>query len=187
MVGRHDADGVLSRELIVELLNSVPPLLEGMIDRDVQLQPNGVDLTLESVSRFTGPGTLTWDNQGRQLPGTEELAFDREGQLYLQPGPYLVRFNETVNLTPDLMAYARPRSSLLRSGVALHTAVWDAGYQGRGVSLLVVYSPHGFRIERNARIVQLVFHRLSVETQTGYQGAYQGEATAKRGGSTDHG
>lgn len=175
----REGDGVLSREQIAGLLDGMPPLLEGMVDCDLQLQPNGVDLTLESIARFTGPGTLTCDNQGRQLPGTEELAFDREGQLYLQPGPYLVRFNETVNLPSDLMAYARPRSSLLRSGVALHTAVWDAGYRGRGVSLLVVYSPHGFRIEQHARIVQLVFHRLSDQTSTGYQGVYQGEATGQ--------
>jgi dUTP pyrophosphatase len=178
MAEEHNG-GVLNRELISELLDAVPPLVEGMIDRDAQLQPNGIDLTLESVARFSGPGTLTWDNQGRQLPGTEELVFDPNGQLYLQPGSYLVRFNETVNLPQHYMAYARPRSSLLRSGAALHTAVWDAGYRGRGVALLVVYSPHGFRVEHNARIVQLVFHRLAKAAAAGYQGIYQGEATER--------
>jgi len=72
------------------------------------------------------------------------------------------------------MALARPRSSLLRCGVTVDTAVWDAGYSGRSQSLMVVYNPLGFRLQRNARIVQLVFLRLTRETE-GYRGAYQGE------------
>jgi dUTP pyrophosphatase len=74
------------------------------------------------------------------------------------------------------MALAMPRSSLLRCGVTVHTAVWDAGYSGRSQSLMVVYNPRGFRLQRNARIVQLVFFRLTQETE-GYQGIYQGENT----------
>lgn len=176
------AGGVLSREEIEALLDQTPPLIEGMIDRNEQLQPNGVDLTLDSIATFTGPGTLARDNRARRLPGNEELPFDRDGWLDLAPGPYLVRFTEKVNLPVDCMAYARPRSSLLRSGVALHTAVWDAGYSGQGAALLVVYDPYGFRLQHQARIVQLVFHRLSAATASGYRGAYQGES----GGSAKH-
>ncbi|HUV75718.1 MAG TPA: deoxyuridine 5'-triphosphate nucleotidohydrolase, partial [Dehalococcoidales bacterium] len=54
------------------------------------------------------------------------------------------------------------------------TAVWDAGYSGRSQSLMVVYNPQGFRVQRNARIIQLVFLQLTRETE-GYQGTYQGE------------
>ncbi|HLB27762.1 MAG TPA: deoxyuridine 5'-triphosphate nucleotidohydrolase, partial [Dehalococcoidales bacterium] len=68
----------------------------------------------------------------------------------------------------------RPRSSLLRCGVTVNTAVWDAGYSGRSQSLLVVYNPLGFRLQKDARVVQLVFFRLTGETE-GYKGAYQGE------------
>lgn len=166
---------VLSREQIAALLDGDPPLVDHLIDRDAQLQPNGIDLTLAAVSTFAGEGILTRDNAGRRLPGVEPLPFDAGGQIELAPGPYLVRFNETVNLPADCMAYARPRSSLLRSGVALHTAVWDAGYSGQGVALLVVYNPAGFRVERDARIVQLVFHRLEQATGDGYTGRFQGE------------
>lgn len=171
-----DAIGsVLSREQILPLLDADPPLIEHLVDRDSQLQPNGIDLTLATVSRFEGAGTLARDNQDRRLPDVEALSFDSDASIHLEPGPYLVRFNETVNLPDDCMAYARPRSSLLRSGVALHTAVWDAGYSGQGVALLVVYNPAGFRLQRDARIVQLVFHRLGYATASGYQGGYQGE------------
>jgi dUTP pyrophosphatase len=166
---------VLSREQIAALLDGEPPLIAGLIDREAQLHPNGVDLTLAAVGRFAGSGTLARENSGRILPEIEPLTFDARGRIRLLPGPYQVRLNETVNLPADCMAYARPRSSLLRSAVALHTAVWDAGYSGQGVALLVVYNPAGFVIERDARIVQLVFHRLERATGSGYEGRYQGE------------
>ena len=179
---RGTIGGVLSREEIESLLDRTPPLIEGMADQAEQLQPNGVDLTLESIAVFIGPGTLARHNRDRRLPDSEDLTFDDAGQIELAPGPYLVRFTEKVNLPVDCMAYARPRSSLLRSGVALHTAVWDAGYSGQGAALLVVYNPQGFRLQHQARIVQLVFHRLSAATASGYQGAYQNES-----GNSGHG
>ncbi len=65
-----------------------------------------------------------------------------------------------------------PRSSLLRMGVHLPTAVWDAGYRGRGESLLLVVNPAGLRVQRGSRIAQLVLFRLTEQTR-GYQGRYQ--------------
>ncbi len=169
--------GVLSRDSILTLLGENPPLLEDMPDPEQQVQPNGVDITIECVSRFRGPGLLGRTNAARILPDTEDVPFETYDRLHLPQGAYQVRFNETVHLPDWLMAYARPRSSLLRSGVALHTAVWDAGYSGRGVSLMVVYHPAGFTIERNARICQLVFHTLMAATSAGYSGIYQHEGT----------
>jgi dUTP pyrophosphatase len=57
-------------------------------------------------------------------------------------------------------------------GVHVPTAVWDAGYQGRGEGLLVVANTAGVRIEHGARIAQLVVFQLSQPT-IGYAGAYQ--------------
>lgn len=167
--------GVLSREGINRLNEGTPSLIAAMPDAETQIQPNGVDITIEAVSLFQGPGTIAVSNDNRVLPETGDLPFGDDGYVQLGPGSYHVRFNEIVALPPWLMAYARPRSSLLRSGVALHTAVWDAGYSGRGASLLVVYNPQGFRIQKNARIAQLVFHSLSSATQDGYSGTYQHE------------
>lgn len=167
--------GVLSRQDIEALLAGDPPLLEGLVDPAQQLQANGVDITLEKVSRFHGPGLLGRASHERRLPETTDVPFTSDDTVFLAPGAYQVRFNETVHLPGWLMAYARPRSSLLRSGVALHTAVWDAGYSGRGMSLMVVYNPSGFRVARDARICQLVFHCLTETTETAYAGAYQFE------------
>jgi dUTP pyrophosphatase len=73
------------------------------------------------------------------------------------------------------MALGRPRSSLTRSGVAIHTAVWDAGYSGRSTSLMTVHNSSGFRVQIGARVAQLVFIQLSTPDDIGYQGIYQGE------------
>ncbi len=170
--------GVLSRQTIEEMLAETPPLISAMPDAASQIQPNGIDITLEAVATFKGPGTIAVSNTDRVLPETVELEFNADGSIHLPPGPYHVRFNEIVALPDWLMAYARPRSSLLRAGVALHTAVWDAGYSGRGASLMVVYNPAGFTVHKNARIAQLVFHPLSSATSAGYAGTYQNEGTA---------
>ncbi len=102
------------------------------------------------------------------------LAFDALGYMHLMPGPYIITYNEIVNLPLNIMALGKPRSSLLRCGAVVHTAVWDAGYSGRSQSLMIVYNAQGFRIQKNTRVVQLVFFKLTRETE-GYQGTYQGE------------
>lgn len=167
--------GCLDGESIRQRLDATPPLLEGYRDLEAQLQPNGFDLTLAEIAAFAGPGVLTTDNAGRRLAATTPLTFEADGAIRLEPGPYLVTLNETVNLPRDVMALGKPRSSLLRSGVAIHNAVWDAGYRGRSQALLVVYHPDGFTLSRNARVLQLVFFELTRPVDQGYQGRYQGE------------
>ena len=169
--------GLLDRRAILDRIAAEPPLIEGLIDDDVQVQPNGVDLTLKSVASYTGAGAADFSNERRTLPEESLLPFDSDDAVMLAPGSYLVRFNETVNLPLDLAALGRTRSSLLRAGAALHTAVWDAGYSGRSQSLLTVYNPGGFRLYRNARIMQLVFLVLESPADTGYSGVYLGEHT----------
>lgn len=165
---------VLSRQDIQKLTGQKPPLIEGYIDLEEQLQPNGFDLTLREIALPQGAGQITARNSQRQLPGLAPLVFDNMGFIDLVSGAYIVTYNEVVHLPRDIMALGRPRSSLLRCGVTLGMAVWDAGYEGRSQSLLVVYNPQGLRLQQNARIGQLVFLRLTGETE-GYRGVYQGE------------
>jgi dUTP pyrophosphatase len=166
---------ILSREDILEMLGATPPLVENLCDVQQQVQPNGIDLTLKEVALFSSSGSLGTGNENRVLSGTSQLVFDGLGRVDLLPGCYLVTYNEVVNLPKNIMALAMPRSSLLRCGVSIHNAVWDAGYSGRSQSLMVVYNPQGFRLHENARIVQMVFFFLSREVAQGYQGMFQGE------------
>jgi len=165
---------VLSSTDIHRLLQQKPPLIEGWVDLEQQVQPNGVDLTLREVALLQSPGKIAVADNQRLVSDLAPLVFDGLGFIELMPGAYVITYNEIVHLPKNIMALATPRSSLLRCGVMVNTAVWDAGYSGRSQSLMVVYNPQGFCLQRNARIVQLVFLRLTRKTE-GYRGAYQRE------------
>jgi len=165
---------LLSRYELLELLKNKPPLVEGMINPRLQVQPNGIELTLMRIEAFAEAGQVALDNSERKIPIGRPLRFDGEGWVDLSKGCYKIVFNEVVNIPRGIAAIALPRSSLLRCGVTIETAVWDAGYRGRSESLMVVHNEAGFRVKRNARVLQLLFFRLSSEVE-GYSGAYQEE------------
>lgn len=147
-------------------------LIRDYIDLETQLQPNGFDCTLRSVAKIRGYGRIDFDNSRRELPEIEEIAFD--DWVYLPKGVYRAYLNEIVKLGNDVMAIARPRSTVVRCGADILTAVWDAGYEGRSEVGIVVHNEAGIWFSKNARIVQLVFISLSTETES-YKGIYRGE------------
>ena len=165
---------ILSKQDIQRLLEQGPPLIEGYINIEEQVQPNGIDLTLREVALLQSSGKLVVKDTEKLVSDLAPLVFNGLDFIDLMPGAYIITYNEIVHLPNNIMALARPRSSLLRCGVTVDTAVWDAGYSGRSQSLMVVYNPQGIRLQRNARIVQLFFLQLTQETE-GYHGTYQGE------------
>jgi dUTP pyrophosphatase len=167
--------GALGRESLLQLIQGAPPLVSGYHSIEDQLQPNGFDLSVAEVGEFVNGGAIGRTNASRSLPDIRTLPFDETGWLELQTGSYQIIFNETVDLPNTLMALGRPRSSLCRIGATLGTAVWDAGYRGRSTALLIVANPAGMRLERAARVLQLVFFTLEAPTARGYDGAYQDE------------
>ena len=167
-------DTVLTDRDIRRMLDAVPPLVEGLRDATTQIQSCGVDLTVRSVSRFESGGAMGYDNADRTLAATTNLSWGN-GWVELPAGPYHIVYNEQVNLPGDVMALAYPRSSLLRCGVMVYSAVWDPGYSGRAEALLVVHNPHGFRLRQEARVVQLVFTRLGSPVQDRYTGRFHRE------------
>ena len=129
----------LSRESILDLLEAPDPLIAGYLDLGAQAQPNGFDVTVGEVIEFTSAGEITEND--RSLSSTHPLQWNASGNLDLEPGSYLAVLNERISLPLSIMALMQPRSSLLRSGVTLHTAVWDAGYRGRSQVMLTVLNP----------------------------------------------
>ena len=164
---------VVDKKTLLALI-SKQRLVTDIVDEQIQVSPNGVELTLHKIFSFLGSGTVDFSNEERQIPDYEELPIEG-GAYQLKSGTYLVTYNETVHIPTDMIAIGRPRSSLLRSGVTIESAVWDAGYKGRSRGLLTVYNPHGFIVKPNARLLHLIFFKLLQETQS-YDGAYQGES-----------
>jgi deoxycytidine triphosphate deaminase len=137
---------------------------------EAQVQPNGVDLTLDAVFEQTSPGAVRRD--GKTIGERRELDADGDPPAYtLSPGGYVVRYAEEIHIPEDHVGFLYPRSSLLRNSCMVDTAVWDAGYEGRGEGLLEVYRE--VTIERGARVAQLVL--ADADHADTYDGSYQGE------------
>jgi len=153
-------------------------LIEDYIDLDRQLQPGGFDLSLREVQEYIGAGSVDFANQERRIAATKKVEPDSEGWYTVRQGCYVVVYNEVVRMPLDLVAIARPRSTILRNGATVETAVWDPGYQGRSSSLLVVHNPHGIRLKRDSRIAQLIFFRIGMVGE-GYSGVFQHERIRK--------
>ena len=152
-------------------------LVSGYVDLEKQLQPSGFDLSLAEVRCFKGGGSVDFSNEERRIAETEPLKPSQEGWYELPQGCYTIVYNEAVKMPLDLVALARTRSTLLRNGATVETAVWDPGYQGRSSSLLVVSNPFGIRLKSNARVAQLIFFRTR-RVERGYGGIYQNERVA---------
>ena len=169
---------ILNKEEIKKLIVE-KDLIKEYIDLETQLQTNGFDLTVREVSNFNSRGSLDFSNKERILPELRshisfETLHPRAEFWELLQGCYSVEFNEVISLPLDLMAISIHRSSLMRCGVTTATGCWDAGYQGRGRTLLIVSNPFGLKLYKNARLVQMTFHRLN-PSDKGYQGSYQRE------------
>ena len=157
---------ILNKNKILERIEE--GLIEGYVDLKKQLQPCGFDLSIAKIQRYKTAGAVDFDNTERKMAEVEDLEFS-DGWVNLKPGAYKVIYNETVKVPLDLMAIARTRSSLLRNGASVGTAVWDPGYHGRSESMLVVHNP--IRIKKNARVVQLIFFGID-KIKEGYSGKY---------------
>jgi dUTP pyrophosphatase len=164
---------LLNDQEIKELITN-ESLVSGFIDLETQLQPSGFDLSLESVETFTGGGAADYNNKERVIATGEPIEADSGGWFILSQGCYRIIYNEVVSMPLNVAALARTRSTLLRNGATLGTAVWDPGYKGRSSSLLVVHNPHGIRLKKNARVAQLIFFHTG-EVGRGYLGMYQNE------------
>ncbi len=155
----------LSGRKIVEM-----GIVEGLKDDKNQIQPAGIDLTVEKIEVLVERGEIS--NEPKFSRGVTVLP--KNGFYELQEGSYRITYHEIVNIPAGFLGLLLPRSSLLRNGATIHTAVWDPGYKGRGVGLMVVFNKLGIRIAESARVAQLIV--LSVEGPTElYRGRFLGE------------
>jgi len=152
-------------------------LLQNVKDISLQLQPCGVDLTIAKVFETEGIGSIDFDNSKRVLPDYKEVNMHEDHWL-LDPGLYNITINEYVRLPNNIAALVLPRSSLMVCGATISSALWDPGYEGRGVLELEVKKK--IRIYKDARIGQMIFFKLEKETEP-YNGIFRGEDVLKNG------
>ncbi|HUU79510.1 MAG TPA: deoxyuridine 5'-triphosphate nucleotidohydrolase [candidate division Zixibacteria bacterium] len=147
-------------------------IISDAIDFKKQAQVNGFDLSVKEIFSFNGEGAIDFDNSKRQLPEYIPLKLIDEEYWLLEPGAYVIRYNEIVSVPLDALGIIQPRSTLLRIGGTIIGAWWDSGYSGRGQGLLLAQRP--IKLYKNARVAQIVFI-ISRKVQKGYEGTYQNE------------
>ena len=167
---------ILTKNEIMKLVQTKEPLITNMPDLSTQIQGVGIDLTVNSIEHYSTRGTIDLYNTKREISETKiEAPITIENQLHgynLKNHGYKIKLNEFLNIPNNIMGIAHTRSSMLRCGAYVESAVFDPGYKGNIEVLLHVVNPNGIRIMQDAKITQLVFHKLENDTEP-YDGIYQ--------------
>jgi deoxycytidine triphosphate deaminase len=143
------------------------------IDSGGQKQPAGYDVTVSKIYSFpSDPFTLDYGKKtaNSALKEVQLVGDYLELEKY---SAYVVELNEITTIPDDAIGILLPRSSLLRNGLDVRSALFDPGYSGQPKVMLVCYRPA--RIRRYARIGQLIIIRSDAKFQSKYAGQYQGE------------
>ncbi|MDD5453873.1 MAG: deoxyuridine 5'-triphosphate nucleotidohydrolase [Candidatus Ratteibacteria bacterium] len=161
---------ILNKNQIAKRILNDPPMVDNIIDLNVQLQPTGLDLTVKKIYKWASAGELDFDNSRRILSEKVEIELDKNGWYQLAPGSYQIEVNELFNMPLDVAGETIFWSSLQRCGAAIETGFFDPGYIGKGVCLLIVSNKYGLYLSENARVCQIIFHET--EKTEGYNGVY---------------
>lgn len=164
------------------MINGETILRERYPDLDEkQYQPGGLDLRLGKIETFKTDkkyyGIIDGD---KIIPEREELrmnALSVNGELKnvysLRPGvPYIATVQHKIKIDKESLQFYRPRSTLLRCGTHVMTAVGDNGYFGSLSFLIINYLPVDFVITKGERFAQLVDMRVDGAINE-YDGDYQ--------------
>lgn len=163
-----DGQSIIDRHLV-----TIP---EGPgIDTEKQIQPNGIDLRVESISVVQGVTDVPRDDH----VGYQEISYDQlpvyKHRIYLEGGKsYVVNFRETISVQDGFCAIIVPRSSLLRTGTLITSALWDTGFNGKLGG--VIRPLNDLKIEPGARLAQVLFLQAEFNGKR-YEGRYQGHTS----------
>lgn len=132
------------------------------------VQPNAVDIRLDEVEKIEASDFVLDDNEKKHRI-TSKLSVQADGFYVLQPGSYKVTMKNKVQIGQSEAGVVISRSTLIRNGVYLCSGLYDTGYKGSMVALLVVTTGTA-KIKKGTRIGQYLI--LESESNGEYQGNY---------------
>ena len=156
-----------------KILEKIYPNFKG------DIEPAGIDLRVGKVYEILDSDEVGMYADTKRLPPLKELAKSKkvlpdknitEG-YYLRSGRiYSIMIDRKMDIPEDVLQLYFPRSSLLRCGLNLHTAVGDCGFSGHLQFLIKNDSDTDFFLGDNERFAQTV----SFEVKEGslYDGDY---------------
>lgn len=134
-------------------------ILTDLVHQDTQQRAYGIDLTVGEVYRLTGSGRLDFGGSEYEAATRERMRpkkaqpEDDYGWWDVQPGTYLIRYNETLPAT-DHIAFLEPHERLLNAG-AWHPSIHVDAPQDP-LEMLLTVGERGCAIKENARISRLL-------------------------------
>ncbi len=156
-----------------------------------KVQQVGVDITIQSIRKlrvglesYVGQISTDQTTFSPHLYGDEKnniLWFSTaEGDfVVLQPGVYSLIFDQGITLDSDHHACIIHRSSLLRMGARIESAMYDCGFTTSNIGAMMFVS-FPIKIEKHARLAQLIVaENYSVDSEDLYNGQYQGDKDIK--------
>jgi deoxycytidine triphosphate deaminase len=162
---------IFSGDEISELIKKVEGANSGE-----QSQPAGFDVTINKAYSYP-KSVYTLSISKNENSKLEELAPNQEGFYEFGIGAYMLELNEITTIPKDAIGILLPRSTLLRNGIDVRTALFDPGYSGQPKVMLVCHRP--LKLQRFSRVGQLVLLKSDKEFSKGYNGQYQGERSSK--------
>ena len=134
------------------------------------LQQQGIDVRIDKIFKLTGTGIIRKVGK-TQLPSTSPIL--DLGYWDLEPGYYEVELMEGIKMPNNAALQFKTRSSLVRSGVIVHSGQFDAGFETEHAGCFIeVIRPT--RIEREARIAQAIVFQSDAVDNT-YEGQFQND------------
>lgn len=127
-------------------------IVDGLVHAESQVHDGAVDLTVDHVFAVDEPGHLDFGGSELQMPGTTLLTArrrhpdDEYGWWSLEPGMYLIEYNEELAQPP---AFLQPREALIAAG-GVHASGWVTELHRVGL-----IAAAGLEIKENARISTL--------------------------------
>jgi deoxycytidine triphosphate deaminase len=162
-------------------------LIENLPDDKKRLRkhvnPAGIDMRIDKIHEIKGKSILLDDY--KEEPTYKELKLKdmtikgiKRKCWELKPGTYLVSYVESVNLNLEegdkffVSAFVLPRSTVMRFGNNVRTALGDPGYKGFWKSTLRIDVP--MILGWKTRICQIVMLKTQ-KSKMKYKGSYQNE------------
>lgn len=142
----------------------------------VDFTPNAVDIRLGEVFEFTSD-TVTLDGDNKHHRERKKIEPDADGFYTFREGYYPITLDGWIEVGEHEAGLCIPRSTLIRNGVTIYTAVYDSGYHGRMISAMYVAPGTVFRCRANERVCQYIV--MDAETAYLYHGSYQEKKMAQ--------
>lgn len=173
------------------MINGIDYLRKMYPNRDEKdYQPSGLDLRLGKVFVLDSDENYSYGLYGgnKRIPNHVEkkedylkmldLPHDKEEVYtgwFLDPNKaYICQVQEQIKIGENNAQFYLPRSTLLRAGINVYTALGDLGYNGHLSFLVINHGTKPFFIEKGERFAQLVDFGVRGGSES-YDGDYQEE------------